>query len=88
MRSVAFTLFVLFSGLVSPAQQTPPTSNPAPVFTFQEVMIPVRDGVHLQTVILAPAGATGRLPILFTRTPYGIPEKAPEQIPASLKELA
>src|SRR5438105_1752670 len=88
MRSVAFALFVLFSGLVSPAQQTPPTSNLAPVFTFQEVMIPVRDGVHLQTVILGPAGATGRLPILFTRTPYGIPEKAPEQIPASLKELA
>ena len=25
-----------------------------PIFTLQEVMIPVRDGVHLQTVILTP----------------------------------
>ena len=58
-----------------------------PVFTFQEVMVPVRDGVHLQTVILAPANQTGPLPILFRRTPYGVPDAAPPAIPASLKEL-
>ena len=28
------------------------------------------------------------LPILFRRTPYGVPEKSPEQMPPSLKELA
>ena len=50
--------------------------------------MPVRDGVHLQTVILTPTNATKPLPILFRRTPYGVPEKAPEQMPASLKELA
>jgi len=88
MHPFALALFLLFSEQASPAQQTPPASASAPVFTLQEVMIPVRDGVHLQTVILAPVGATERLPILFTRTPYGVPEKAPEQIPASLKELA
>jgi putative CocE/NonD family hydrolase len=58
-----------------------------PVFTFQEVMVPVRDGVHLQTVILAPANQAGPLPILFRRTPYGVPDAAPPAIPASLKEL-
>jgi putative CocE/NonD family hydrolase len=59
-----------------------------PIFRLQEVMIPVRDGVKLQTVILTPVDQHGPLPILFRRTPYGVPEKAPEQMPASLKELA
>src|SRR5450759_221384 len=51
-------------------------------------MVPVRDGVHLQTVILTPPNTSKPLPILFRRTPYGVPEKAPEQMTASLKELA
>jgi uncharacterized protein len=50
-------------------------------------MIPVRDGVHLQTVILAPVDQAGPLPILFQRTPYGVPEKPPAKIPTHLKEL-
>ena len=60
----------------------------APIFKYQQVMIPVRDGVHLQTVILTPVDQTGPLPILFRRTPYGVPEKPPEQMPSSIKELA
>jgi len=66
------------------AQQPPPQ----PAFTFQEVMIPVRDGVHLQTVILTPTDKTGPLPILFRRTPYGVPDGPVAQVPPSLKELA
>src|SRR5438477_1392992 len=67
-----------------PAQQ--PTSSPA--YTFEEVMIPVRDGVHLQTVILTPANQKGPLPILFRRTPYGVPSGPVPQVPTSWKELA
>jgi hypothetical protein len=59
------------------AQQTPPQPAPKPIFTLQEVMIPVRDGVHLQTVILTPVDQTGPLPILFRRMPYGAPDKPP-----------
>jgi uncharacterized protein len=59
-----------------------------PIFTLKEVMIPVRDGVHLQTVILTPVDQQGPLPILFRRTPYGVPDKPPEQMPPSIKELA
>jgi putative CocE/NonD family hydrolase len=70
------------------AQQTPPATASKPVFTLQEVMIPVRDGVHLQTVILTPVDQSGPLPILFRRTPYGVPDKPPDQMPPSLKELA
>jgi len=35
----------------------------------RDVMIPMRDGVRLHTVILVPKGAKGA-PILLTRTPY------------------
>ena len=70
------------------AQQTSPQPAVKPTFKLQEVMIPVRDGVHLQTAILTPVDQTGPLPILFRRTPYGVPAKPPEQMPGSLKELA
>jgi uncharacterized protein len=68
------------------AQQNQPA--PKPPFKLQEVMVPVRDGVRLQTAILAPVDQSGPLPILFRRTPYGVPEKALEQMPSSMKELA
>ena len=38
-------------------------------YTRREVMIPMRDGVKLYTVVLVPKGAQ-RAPILLTRTPY------------------
>src|SRR5713101_9611264 len=43
-------------------------------FTRQEVMIPVRDGIHQQTVIFTPKQQSSALPILLRRTPYGVPE--------------
>ena len=38
-------------------------------YVRRDVMIPMRDGVRLHTVILVPRGAKGA-PILLTRTPY------------------
>src|SRR5947209_1714027 len=38
-------------------------------YTKRSVMIPMRDGVKLHTVILIPKGARGA-PMLLTRTPY------------------
>src|SRR3954467_276858 len=67
------------------AQQ--PADSVKPQFTLEEVMVPVRDGIHLQTAIVRPAHQGGPLPILFTRTPYGVPDKAPTKIPAEFKEL-
>jgi putative CocE/NonD family hydrolase len=78
--------------LISAAgQEAPPPPASKPLFTLQQVMIPVRDGVRLQTVILTPVAVEGRqgpLPILFRRTPYGVPEKPPQQMPPFMKELA
>src|SRR3990170_2812518 len=68
----------------SAAQNPPPPQYPAypsetpakfePVtdsfdYIRRDVMIPMRDGVKLHTVILVPKGAKGA-PILLTRTPY------------------
>lgn len=66
-----------------------PASAPVePAFHFQEVMVPMRDGILLQTVIWTPSGRKGPLPILMQRTPYGVPDKAPETIPPRLQQLA
>lgn len=50
-----------------PAKFTPKTDSFD--YTRRTVMIPMRDGVKLHTVILIPKGAKGA-PILLTRTPY------------------
>jgi len=62
--------------LLLPVLLVPQGSAQSPAFTYQKVMIPVRDGVKLETVIMTPANATGPLPILFRRTPYGVPASA------------
>ncbi len=97
-RAHAVTLLaVIVSGVITTAAPppadaqttaSPPAAPPAaPAWTFQEVMIPVRDGVRLQTVILTPTRRTGPLPILLERTPYGVPNAPPKAVPPSLKEL-
>jgi hypothetical protein len=72
-------------------QPSPPVISPPPpasLFTWQEVMVPMRDGVKLQTVILTPVGQKGPLPILLRRSPYGVPDAAPPEVPADLRALA
>jgi uncharacterized protein len=59
----------------------------SPAFSYQRVMVPVRDGVRLETVIMAPSNQTGALPILFRRTPYGVPSSAAGMSSESLKAL-
>ncbi|HJX83864.1 MAG TPA: CocE/NonD family hydrolase, partial [Candidatus Angelobacter sp.] len=58
----------------TPAQFTP--VNDRWDYVRSEVMIAMRDGVKLHTVILAPRSATKtkRAPILLTRTPYNADE--------------
>jgi putative CocE/NonD family hydrolase len=70
-------LFALFAALAAPAlaQQTgdiPAVFNaPKSGFDYEkrEIMIPMRDGVRLHTVIVVPKGARNA-PIVLTRTPY------------------
>lgn len=80
------SIFITCQTPATVAQESQPPQKP--LFKLQEVMIPVRDGVRLQTAILTPVDQSGPLPILFRRTPYGVPQKPPEPMPPSLKELA
>ena len=48
------------------------SSAPKPSFEKTEVQIAMRDGTHLHTLIFTPKHAQGDLPILISRTPYGI----------------
>src|SRR5580693_432238 len=78
------TFLAAFLGATLLTAQTPPPKYPAlpsetpakfaPVTDSfdhmrRDVMIPMRDGVKLHTVILVPRGAKSA-PILLTRTPY------------------
>ncbi len=58
------------------AQSPAPAGDAAKVtsaWRVQEFMVPVRDGAHLQTVVITRKNQEGPLPILLTRTPYGVP---------------
>ena len=56
-----------------PAKFTPPTDQRD--YILRDVMIPMRDGVKLHTVIVIPKGAVNA-PILLTRTPYNASGRA------------
>jgi putative CocE/NonD family hydrolase len=56
-----------------PAKFDPPTS--AYDYVKRDVMIPMRDGIKLHTVIVVPKGARNA-PVLLTRTPYNASARA------------
>ncbi|HEX5234380.1 MAG TPA: CocE/NonD family hydrolase [Silvibacterium sp.] len=83
-RSAAAALFLAVAALTVCAQTNPMTPAIPAKFTPPEtgydyvkrvVMIPMRDGVKLYTVIVVPKGAQ-HAPILLTRTPYNAAGRA------------
>ena len=87
LSTILFTL-----GLTAAFAQT--KSN----YRVQEFMVPMRDGVHLQTVVISKTNQTQPLPILMIRTPYGVitqedfdknaAKEGADWVPDSWKELA
>src|SRR4051812_44089760 len=74
---------IVFASLSVPAQ--------TPTYVRSEVMVPVRDGVKLHTVILRPEGsekAGEALPFLMQRTPYGVAGITPAGVSMGKPELA
>jgi putative CocE/NonD family hydrolase len=61
-------------------------------YTREDVMIPMRDGVHLHAAILRPVDSAdlplGGLPFLLNRTPYGVEEVNSSFINLDKPELA
>jgi putative CocE/NonD family hydrolase len=66
-QSAQVTPDMVQTGSDTPAKWEEP--HPGYDYEKREVMIPMRDGVKLHTVLLVPKGAKG-LPILLERTPY------------------
>ena len=73
-------LAILFGGLAGAVLLIGQGDDARVFVNFQEVMIPMRDGVRLQTVLLTPKNAKGPLPFLIDRTPYGVPGKEVTEI--------
>jgi putative CocE/NonD family hydrolase len=71
IRSSPVILILALTPLFCAAQQLPPADY-SPVFDKTDVMIATRDGVKLHTEIYVPKNATGPLPIILERTPYGL----------------
>src|SRR5215831_1443751 len=67
IRHIGLALIIPVSAL---SAQTP--ADPAAAFDKREVMVSMRDGVKLHTLFYTPKNQTENLPIIFTRTPYGI----------------
>ena len=80
MRSLRSIAAGLALAIVLPLANTP-AQPPAPApaapdrsasFDRREVMIPMRDGVKLHTLVYVPKVQSTDLPFILTRTPYGI----------------
>jgi putative CocE/NonD family hydrolase len=65
-------LALLPSGRALAQSQQTPAADYSLLFDKTDVMIATRDGVKLHTEIYTPKNATGTLPIILERTPYGI----------------
>ena len=79
LTSAAMAAVLALLPLAATANAPPPVYNETPAhfavnpdqadYVRREVMIPMRDGTKLHTVILVPKGAS-HAPMLLTRTPY------------------
>jgi putative CocE/NonD family hydrolase len=58
------------------APSGPQLPSPADRFLVRDVMIPTRDGVRLHAKIFTPKDQREALPIMMSRTPYGVDDAA------------
>ncbi|MDH5759184.1 MAG: CocE/NonD family hydrolase [Gemmatimonadota bacterium] len=85
MRSVTLRLVMLLLVLIPLSASA--QERPSERYEVTDVMIRMRDGVRLNTRIVAPRGDHEALPFIFKRTPYGI-SGAVGQLDGSFRELA
>ena len=84
MRVSLVLLAAVFASTARAQQPAPPAADSD--YATSDVMIPMRDGVRLHTVIVTPKNATAPLPILMERTPYGT-EGFAASVPRRAKRL-
>ena len=86
----AFFTKITFIGIVwlSSANLFAQPTKPDDKYSRQEVMIPMRDGIKLHTVIYTPKNQTEKLPFLITRTPYGVSDNPSPEREGYIKDMA
>src|SRR2546430_8356026 len=84
MRVSLVLLAAVFASTARAQQPAPPAADSD--YATSDVMIPMRDGARLHTVIVTPKNATAPLPILMERTPYGT-EGFAASVPRRAKRL-
>ena len=88
MRCAAPVLLMLAVAAPAIARPQSAAATQALPFAYRKLMVPMRDGARLETVILTPRDASGPLPILLQRTPYGVIDAPPPAVPAAWAALA
>ena len=83
-RLIAVLITLSFNAYFATAQQTKPDDK----YNRQVVMIPMRDGVKLNTVIFTPKDQKEKLPFLMLRTPYGVNEYPSPERQGYIKDMA
>ena len=86
MKSTCNLLFAIL--LISIVQHTPAQSQTEDKYNRREVMITMRDGVKLHTVIFTPKNQTEALPFLIERTPYGVNDYPSPEKNGYVKDMA
>lgn len=82
LTRIVFLAISIFSSLSfsQPAADT--------LFERTELLIPMRDGIQLNTVIFTPRDRKEPFPFLLLRTPYGVSQRAVPNRSNSMKDLA
>ena len=93
LRSACLAALPLLFAAASASADTPPSMPDIPktftmptqasVYVKRVVMIPMRDGVKLYTVVVIPKGAS-HAPILLTRTPYDASHRTEREVSGSM----
>jgi putative CocE/NonD family hydrolase len=79
-KTLAPPVFVLLAG----AAFAQPAFDVRAHYAKREVMIPMRDGVKLFTILYEPKDRSRTYPLLLLRTPYSIPPYGPDEYPAQI----
>jgi putative CocE/NonD family hydrolase len=88
MRTTATNIAITLSLLISTANLFAQVTLPTDKYTRTEVMIPMRDGIKLHTVIFSPKEQKEKLPFLMLRTPYGVSKKVSPERTAYVQDMA
>ena len=85
---VLFQRIAVTSVLIIIACQLFAQTKPDDKYTRQEVMITMRDGIKLHTVIYIPKERSEKLPFVMMRTPYGVNDYPSPERQSSVSDMA